>query len=259
MRKAWVTAGAIAGAVAFSANCAAADWTIGAGAGVAPDYEGSSDYEPIPLWNIKASKLYHDDTYVQLFGTKLNSNLLPHDNFRLGISGQFVLRRNNVDDSAVDRLSKTDDGFMLGAIVGYDFDLSKSSVFGIEFDARYDVKGDIGGLYTGRLKYSGQAGQNWIVTAGVETTYATEDYMDEFFGVTPTGTAASGLSTYDPDSGFKDVGINTSLTYKITNSWSFTGIVKYTRLVGDADDSSPITDRGSENQLVSGLLVNFHF
>ncbi|MDX1401317.1 MAG: MipA/OmpV family protein [Kiloniellales bacterium] len=237
----------------------AAEWSIGAGAGIAPDYEGSDDYEPIPLWNIKASKLYHDDTYVQIFGTKLNSNLLPHDNIRLGISGQYIFERDNVDNTQVNRMRDTDDGFLLGIMAGYDFDLSHGGIFGIEFDARYDTGGNIGGLYTGRLKYMAPFGSSWVFSAGAETTYATDDYMDEFFGVDAGNVGTSTLTAYDPDGGFKDVGLNTSLTYNFSQSWSVTGIARYTRLIGDADDSSPITDQGSENQLLGGLLVNFRF
>jgi outer membrane scaffolding protein for murein synthesis (MipA/OmpV family) len=38
-----------------------------------------------------------------------------------------------------------------------------------------------------------------------------------------------------------------------------TGLASYKRLLGDADDDSPVTDAGSEHQLVGGFLVNYHF
>jgi outer membrane protein len=259
MKNHLMTAGVLASSLLFASSAAATDWTIGVGAGYAPDYEGSDDYQPVPLWNLKASNLYHEDTYVQILGTMLNSNLLAHDNFRLGISGQYFFERDDVENNAVDSLPKTEDGIMLGIMGGYDFDLSNGGVFGFDLDVRYDVGGDLGGLYTGRLKYMKPFGSSWVFTAGLATTYATDDYMDDRFGVTAAGAAASGLSTYDPDAGFKDVAVSTSLTYRFSQRWSLTGSANYARMIGDADDSSPVTGQGSENQFLGGLMVNLHF
>ena len=50
------------GLVALSSDAFAIDWTIGAGVGVTPDYEGSEDYEPVPLWNLTARDLYDPNT-----------------------------------------------------------------------------------------------------------------------------------------------------------------------------------------------------
>src|SRR5687767_8729919 len=43
-------------------------WTIGLGAGAVPEYQGGDDYHAVPLWNVRAQKLYHPDTYAQLIG-----------------------------------------------------------------------------------------------------------------------------------------------------------------------------------------------
>ena len=99
------------GIIALSTNAFALDLSIAAGAGVAPDYEGSEDYDPVPLWNLKGSDLYHERTFVQIVGPRLTSNLLPHDNIRLGLSGQYVFERDDVDNDAVDDLEKTDDDY----------------------------------------------------------------------------------------------------------------------------------------------------
>jgi outer membrane scaffolding protein for murein synthesis (MipA/OmpV family) len=40
----------------------AIDRTIGAGVGYAPDYEGSADYEAVPLWSLQAAGLYAPTT-----------------------------------------------------------------------------------------------------------------------------------------------------------------------------------------------------
>lgn len=114
LRKQVLALGAAVGVVCSPISANAVEWTVGLGAGVAPDYEGSENYELVPLWNIKAKDLYDPNTYVQVLGPKLKSNLLAHDNFRVGLSGQYVAKRDDVENSQVDRLRSTDDGVMLG-------------------------------------------------------------------------------------------------------------------------------------------------
>lgn len=237
----------------------AVEWTLGLGGGVAPDYEGSENYELVPLWNIRANDLYDPNTYVQVLGPKLNSNLLPNEHLRLGLSAQYVAKRDDVENDKVDRLKSTDDGLLVGALLGYDFKLTGKRVIGFEFDPRWDIADEIGGLFTLRSHYIAPFGGAWQFRGGIETTYASEDYMDEFFSIDAADSARSGLSTYDADAGFKDVGLNASLTYRFTPSWSTTGLLRYTRLVGDAADSPVTDDVGDENQIFAGFLVNISF
>lgn len=257
MRKSIVGAVALLGLVALARPALAIDWTLGGGAGVAPDYEGSEDYKFVPLWNLQAKDLYHPDTYVQVMGPKLNSNFLADDHWRLGLSGQYIFARKDVDNNQVDSMRNTDDGLMLGVMGGYDFKAG-GGVVGLEADARYDVKDNVGGLLTFRVKYALPRGK-WRFNASADTSLASDDYMDEFFGVNASDSAQSGLATYNPDGGFKDVGLNAALAYFFTPAWSLTGTVRYSRLIGDADDSSPVVDVGSENQFVAGALISFHF
>jgi outer membrane scaffolding protein for murein synthesis (MipA/OmpV family) len=258
---AWSCAAVAAiGLFAMSSEAFAVDFTIGAGVGFAPDYQGSEDYEPVPLWNLRAGDLYHPDTYVQIIGTKLNSNFMPHENFRIGLSGQYIMKRSDVDNNQVDNMSNTDDGVLLGVLLGYDFKFDGGSVLGVEFDPRWDIQDDIGGLFTARVKYTRPfGGGDWIFRAGAESTYASGEYMDEYFGVTAGDAARSGLSQYSADSGFMDIGLSTGLTYKFSDSWSTTGTAAYKRLLGDAKDSPVTDDAGSANQFFAGLLVNFSF
>ena len=251
--------GAILGIACSPVTAQAVEWTLGLGAGVAPDYQGSEDYELVPLWNIRANNLYDPNTYVQVVGPKLKSNFLAHKNFRAGLSGQYVGERDDVDNSQVDRMSSTDDGLLLGALLGYDFKLSGNRVWGFEFDPSWDVSDNIGGLFTLRSHYTAPFAGSWRFHGGVSGTYATEDYMDEYFSVNAADSAASGLNTFNADEGFKDVALDASLTYQFAGNWSTTGSLKFTRLLGDAADSPVTDDAGDENQLFGGLLINYSF
>ncbi len=54
-------------------------WTLGLGAGIAPDYEGSEDYDFVPIPLARAQKGYR---FGQLLGLKVESNLVNHPNWR---------------------------------------------------------------------------------------------------------------------------------------------------------------------------------
>jgi outer membrane protein len=259
MKKKWLVLGAAVSIGWAPMSASGVEWTVGLGIGVTPDYQGSEDYEAVPLWNILARDLYDPNTYVNILGPTLRSNFLAHDNFRLGVSGQYVGKRDDVDNSQVDAMKSTDDGLLLGILLGYDFKLSNKRVLGLEVDSRWDTADDIGGLFTLRTYYSTPFGTAWRFRGAVESTYATDDYMDEYFSVDSRDSTRSGLSTFSADEGFKDVALSASLTYRITGNWSATGTAKYTRLLGDAEDS-PVTDTaGDKNQMFGGLIINYSF
>jgi outer membrane scaffolding protein for murein synthesis (MipA/OmpV family) len=239
----------------------AIDWTIGAGAGVAPDYEGSDDYQPVPLWTLRAQDLYHPATYVEINGLKLNSNLLPDDNFRLGLSGEYAMKRSDVEDDSVDSLGSTDNGLMLGIMGGYDFNVTPDGVLGLELDGRFDPKGDVGGLVTARVKYRSpvDSAKKWIFNARAESTFATDDYMENYFGIDAADLGGSNLTAFDADAGFKDVTLAAGITYMITQHWSVGALAAYKRLMGDAEDSPVTDDAGDADQLFAGILASFRF
>jgi MipA family protein len=233
-------------------------WTLGLGALAYPDYQGSSDYKAAPLWNVRAQNLYHPDTYVQLLGPILTSNLLPDSGFRLGPMAQYIGKRGSVQNNQVDDMKNVDASVMLGAVVGYDFKFAEGRLLGVEFLGRQDVANGNGFLGTLQATYRTPLGENWRMSIGPETTWASDDYMKAYFGVDSADASRSGLDRYNADAGIKDVGLNASVSYLITAHWDVTGIGAYRRLVGDAKDS-PVTDEGSENQWYGGLLFNYHF
>ena len=79
------------------------------------------------------------------------------------------------------------------------------------------------------------------------------------YGVTGMIAARSGLSTYDPDGGIKDVGVSVNAIYQWNEHWGVTGMVGLTQLVGDAADSPIVDDEGSATQglFAAGLLYRF--
>jgi outer membrane scaffolding protein for murein synthesis (MipA/OmpV family) len=235
------------------------NFTLGAGAGAAPDYEGSDDYELVPLWNLRVANLYHPSTFVQVIGPRLRSNFLPSDHWRLGLSGQFIKERDDVENDQVDALEKVDPSAMLGVLGGYDFLADPQQHLMLEVEARQDVANDNGFLASVRGLYGGRLTERWRFDALVGSTWASEDYMSSYFGIDAADAARSGLDQFSADEGFKDVSFGGGLSYRLFERLSVSVLANYTRLIDDAEDSPVVDDAGDENQFFGGALVNYTF
>lgn len=246
--------------LALGRSADATNYTVGLGAGSAPDYEGSNDYQAVPAWLFSADDLYHPNTYIKLTGPALRSNFVTSPHLRAGVSGLYVPKRDNVDDKVVDRMKSTDSSLFLGGIFGWDFIVQPTAQLTAALDLRYDVANGNGYLITPRLTYSNRLPDSrYSVGAELFSNWASSDYMSEYFGVSASDAARSGLNRFSPDSGFKDVGLGLNVNYRFTDRWSTTLLGTYTRLLGDAADSPIVEDRGNENQFFGGVTVNYRF
>jgi MipA family protein len=234
-------------------------YTLGLGAAVAPDYEGSDDYKGVPLWNLRVGNLYHPDTYVHVLGTTLKSNFLPSDHWRLGISGRYIPERNDVDDNRVNELQNVDASGMLGVMGGYDFIAGPQRDLGVMIDVKTDVSSDNGTLATLQGFYNSVLGPRSRFGLSVDTTWADDNYMSSYFGVNGSNAARSGLHQFHASEGLKDAGVTVSYSYAFGERWGVTVLGRYDRLLNDAADSPIVDDRGDPNQFIVGLLVNFTF
>jgi outer membrane protein len=231
---------------------------VGAGIAVAPDYEGSDDYGLVPVWNLRAGDLFHPETFVQITGLSLRSNLLADEHFRLGVSGRYLGDYDDVDDSKVNDLD-IDDTLLFGLTVGYDFRRGLRNDVAIELDAQYDILEGNGGVLTPRFRWRNPIAQRMAVESTLSATWASEDYLDNRFGIGSQDAQRSGLGRYDADAGFKNATLTGSLSYQLNPAWSVTGLAAFTRMLGDAEDSPVVDDRGEPNQLLGGVLVNLLF
>jgi MipA family protein len=202
---------------------------VGAGPGLAPDYEGSSYYQPVPFWNLTVANLYHPKTYVTLIGPRLRSNFLPDDHWRLGLAGQFIKERDDVHNNKVDDLENVDASVMLGVLGGYDFLADPQNELALELELRQDVANDNGFLGTIRGIYGTRLSPSWRV------------------------------DQHNADAGVKDVNFGGVLTYRFLERWSVNAIATYARLLGDAEDSPIVDDVGDANQFFGSFLVNYRF
>ena len=231
----------------------AADYSIGGGIGVRPDYEGSSDYVLVPL--PAGTARFSNGMYIQLLGLNLRANVLPSDTWRLGPVYNYRAERDNVENNQVDRMQEISDANELGIFGGFEW--NNWFVF-------LDILEDTGNAYDGwyaTLKggYNWAISNEWMLSMGGHATYANDDYMQTYFGVSAGDAARSGLDRYNADGGMKDYGIDLGLTWNFASSWSLRGLASISQLVGDASDDSPVVNEGSETQLLGGVMVLFKF
>ncbi|WP_159716148.1 MipA/OmpV family protein, partial [Geminicoccus flavidas] len=94
------------------------------------------------------------------------------------------------------------------------------------------------------------------MTVGTSATWADSNYMDSYFGVTPSQAARSGLAVYDAEAGFKRIDVDLGVTWRFAENWTLTGQAGLGYLLGDAADS-PIVKEELQPSLT--LLVTYGF
>jgi len=99
----------------------------------------------------------------------------------------------------------------------------------------------------------------FTATAGPRISFADQQFMESYYGVSPSQAATAGLTSYHPSAGLRSFGAGTSLRYKWSDAWTTLGFVEYTHLANIAGQSPLIDDRGTQEQFTVGLGVKYNF
>lgn len=253
------------GSVAFANSAAAQDGpfsNLGVAAGgfvtISPVYEGSDEYKvggvPIiyPTFGNssgEASRLYFqgidDIRYAAFRNSGFDAG--PLVGYRFG---------RDVDDAAeLGGLNNPDAGLVLGGFARFGYngafaDIAASKQVSGLADSGYLIKFGAGYDFDITERLSSQ-----IYASG---TFASEDYMDQYFSITAAQSAASvaGYAAFDAGAGVKNVEINASLEFKATEQLSLRTRAGYSRILGDAADS-PITISDDQYSGSAGLIFRF--
>jgi len=228
-------------------------YSLGAGVGFVPDYEGSEDYEATLVPHFAAQ--WQNGRYVKLDGATLKANLLANDTWSLGPLLQYRKKRDDdVDNNQVSKMRKIDAAVEAGAFLGYKYE---SWDFGLQVATDVSDAHD-GTIATARTGYTFKA-DRMSTRIGASITYANDDYMDTYFSVSAADSARSGLSRYKAESGIKDIGVDLMVRYSMTDNWDIRGALAYTALLNDADDSPVVDDAGESGQFMSSVVVIYNF
>lgn len=232
--------------------------SLGGAAVYRPEFQGADESETAPFPLISVRNLFG----FNLAGTGLTYDLLRKRGtdrrweITLGPALTLDLGREEDDSPFLTGLGDVDTSLLAGGFLRARYGPVTLNVSGGQ-----DVAdGHDGALIGVRLGVMVPLGQRLRLTPGISATWASEDYMQSYFGITGAQAADSIYAPFSPDAGFKDVGVNLNVSYAIVGNWSATARVAYTRLVGDAADS-PIVDGpgGSENQVTALIGISYRF
>lgn len=227
------------------------DWSVSIGAlGIyKPEYEGSDDYSVsgFPLINI----VWRDTIFLNS-RKGLGAYVWNRNNIKLGLSIGYTIGRDEDNSSHLDGLGDIKSGANANVLLEW-------TPGNVALDAHYEQQ--ITGQDTGFQVHLG-AGYNLQITKKVsivptvKTTYASSDYMEEYFGISQRQSDRSGLFVYDADSGLKSIGLQVMANYRVNEHWGIQTMAAYNHLVGGASDSPVVKN---ENQYLLGLGLSHKF
>jgi outer membrane scaffolding protein for murein synthesis (MipA/OmpV family) len=190
---------------------------------------------------------------------RLSLNIVSRDwseVFEFGPLLQYRMKRDDdVDNSQVSRMEEVDAATEAGLFAGINTG-PWSAQLAFASDVSDEHSGTVVYLKGG---YRTDLSDKLQIKFGVSTAWASDDYMETYFGVDATDSARSGLSQYSASSGIKDVGLNVTGNYQFNQKWGLVGAVGYTRMLNDAEDSPVVDDAGDKNQYKAVVAVTYSF
>ena len=230
------------------------DWSIMLGGltSVRPKYIGSDQYKinGFPLIDIK----YKNISFLN-YQEGLGINLLYAPSFRVGIAFNYYGSRDQNDSDKLQGLSDINGGVNVGAFGNVSF-----GKFYAKLKIRQDISNNHNGLIiSGRLGYKTSLTEKLRVNINIGTTFANENYMNTYFGISNIQSSASGLSQFNAGSSIKDFEGGLNFIYPVYKNWTALAFTKYVRLLNDAASSPLVKVIGSKNQLKLGLGIAYRF
>lgn len=244
--------------------------TVAAGAGYTPSYEGSDDYVFIPAAAIRG-KLSGFNFYTR--ATSLFVDLIPEGpgdtlDLSLGpVANVRLDRTGRIKDDRVRALGELDTAIELGGFAG----VAKTGVVTSAYDNlsfRVAYLRDVSDTHdsymiTPAIEYGTPLSIDTYVGLSVSADYVGDGYADTYFSVTPAGAAASGLSPYSADGGFKNISFgllgNYAISGDLRRGLSAFAIGNYSRLLGDFADSPIVADAGDADQWFGAVGLAYTF
>lgn len=219
---------------------------LGLGVGAAPAYEGASDYKMTFKPIVDVEKLHWG--WINVGGDK------DRGGFGFAPSVSYEAERKSGDHAALTGLDNVDATYALGGKVSYEIVLSDEIAAKIYGAARYAFGGAKGLIGEAGVEVTAKLTPELEIVGGPVVTFASDNYMDAYFGATPAESVATGgrLGAFDPSGGIKSVGVQLEARYEFIPDTFVSMNASYMSYVGDARES-PIVKAGSENQFTIGM------
>ena len=244
--------------------------TVGLGVGYAPSYEGSDDYVATPIgiafgkvggfsFFTRGTALYFD-VIREPAGAAIDVGFGPVANLRFDRSTQ-------IKDDRVKALGELDMAVELGAFAS----IGRTGVLH-QYDsivARIHYVRDVSDTHDSyaimpAIEYGTPLSTTTYVGASVSGEYVGGKFARTYYGVDPAGSLRSGLRTYTPDDGFKNVRFSLFASQSLTGDLRTGGLSlfaggSYSRLLGDIADSPLVRDVGDRDQYFVSAGLSYSF
>lgn len=245
------------------------NFTIGLGAGYAPSYEGSDNYVISPAGLIRgrvsgfnfysrATALYVD-VVREAPGSDINIEIGPMANVRLD-------RNSRIRDARVSALGKINTAIEVGGFAG----ITKNKVFhGYDFlTLRLDVYHDVASahestIFAPNIEYATPLSTSFLLGVSVSAEHVGDKFARTYYSISPTGAAASGLSPFNAEGGWKNVRGTLLATYSLSGDLrkgpAIFAVGSYSKLLGDFKRSPVVSQAGDRNQFFAALGLSYSF
>lgn len=211
----------------------ASDWqyVVGVGAGYMPVYEGSDEFEVIPVPVLSAE--YKNGLFFANVRHGIGSYPLRGEHYKLGLSIGYGSGRDEKDDRKnLQGMGDIDPSATANLLAEYDWAMFK-------FSAKLSAGLSEGYGTTAEIKTEARypLSPSIILMAAVAANWGDEDYMNSRFGVTEEQAVLSGYSAFQADAGIRSVGLSLGFTYLLSKQWNLTLLAKANKLNGELIDS----------------------
>lgn len=218
--------------------------TLGLGPKLQPEYEGAKSYmlSPFPIVGLRFM--------VNPFTGQ------PSSEYGFGIAPafNFIGQRDAGVDKALRGLGTIDAAFEAGLTADYTLPYARGYV-----TVRQGFGGHQGQVAELGLQAIVRPVPGLKVSVGPTVSFATDDYMSTYFGVTRKEAAKSRFGRFDADGGLRAYGAAARADYDLTPNWLVRLDTSWSRLAGDAAKSPIVRKAGSEDQFTLGLGVAYRF
>lgn len=247
---------------------------LGIGVARLPDYDGSNDYSWSPVPAAVGSLAGFN---FQLVGTQLSVDLIRDGrgegggwDIQLGPVAVVNMNRastGSIADPRIKALGRIDTAIELGGYVG----IGRVGVLTSDHDRlsltasyRHDVSGvSDAGVFTPSVSYMTPLSRKAMVVTYLSALRVEKGYATTYFGITPAGSAASGLPVWNPRGGWKSwtagLGGMISLTGDLTHGLQLAAGGTYSRMLNDFGASPIVAIAGSRDQWIGTLGLAYSF
>ncbi len=229
------------------------EWRVSAGAGLlaGPRFPGAGEDKVVPVPLVDAR--WGPNVFIDLrgIGYELRSPTGLHAYAALGAD---LNSRRQADGDTVRLLPEVREA---GAVrVGLGYSQGPGLVARLGVTQRLGSVEHRGALVDGELGWRWSVGSALTLESGATVRGMDSEFARNFYGITPTQAAATGLRAYDARGGLLQAGGYLQAHYQLSPAWALTGRLNAARLEGDARDS-PTVERRNQSSGFLGVVYSF--